>query len=97
MHRMQQGCMASKGTASQVIPVAESTGQNHSVNIFKSGVLVPKEARGHTEHTLECPGHVPIAVGAREDNDADAHAFCSSRLIVQFSVTGLANKRSHSN
>ena len=53
---------------------------------------MPDATGWQSQAPLRGPEHVPVTVGAREDDDANAHESWSSR--DQSSITGLANNRS---
>ena len=70
-HGLHDRRKAGQGTRAQVVAVGEAAGQDHRVDLAQAGVAVPEQ------HALG-PGrlgrlhHVVLAVGAGEDDDADA-------------------------
>ena len=87
--RLQHRCEAGDRSTAQIVAVAEAARQDHRLQSAQVGVFMPEPTGGHAETALGCPLHIPVAVGAGEHHDTDAHGFCSSG--DQSSITGLAS------
>ena len=67
------GREAGYGAGSQVIPIAEASGEYDHLRVAQRGFLVPYEPHRLFEDILDGVVAVMVAIGAREDDDGELH------------------------
>jgi hypothetical protein len=85
--RLHDGREAGDGPGSQVVTVGEPARQDDGVDPADAGIAVPQEA-GLAAQAAHGLGHVELAVGAGEYDDADdrGHQLVTAALAVMVAV-----------
>ena len=68
------------GAGSQIIPVAEASGEYHHLRVSKRGFLMPHEPHWLFENVLDGVVAIMVAIGTREDDDSEMHHLFSPFL-----------------
>ncbi len=71
-HLLHDGAEAGDGAGAQVVAVGEAAGQDDAIGVLEIVVLVPEVVRFGLGKVRESVVRVVVAVGAGEDDDAEA-------------------------
>jgi hypothetical protein len=84
---LHDGREAGDGPGSQVVTVGEAARQDDGVDPADAGIAVPQQA-GLPAQAAYGLGHVELAVGAGEDDDADdrGHQVVTAALAVMVAL-----------